>query len=349
MIKISIKHISILIAAIIFRSVAFQIGEDKITLLYVKSNNPINWGPGTIFLNDDSIGFGTTPTLSYDKKRIAYLDTNNVIRIFSGETTDSIYTLPFKRAKLTLSWDTSGNLFTTQELRIVKIDTSTKTCDTVYTFRDSSFLTPGYVWHLSEGNVSNGSKACFTLNRGDNSYNRIFYIDIKKDTLIRAYTQNAACQAGISNDGNFVTGTYFGHTRCIVSKVSEIALGFKYIKPLPDFTVWQLRFNKFNDSLFTFVSLGSGQKNSTITNFYGDTIIARIDSIELWDCYIPPGYTTIAERVSEAKYRIPPINTIDAVYDINGRRVSAACFKRARTGVYIIKSGKKFKKITILR
>jgi hypothetical protein len=187
------------------------------------------------------------------------------------------------------------------------------------------------------------------LNRGDNSYNRIFYIDIEKDTMIRAFTQNAACQAGISEDGNYITGTYFGHTRGVVSAVNKITLGYKYVKPLPDLTVWQLRFNKFSDSLYSFVSLGTGKKKSTITNYISDSVIITVDSIELWDFYVPQVVSTAKEKKVDKKIKTDLFKAVDAVYDIRGKRVFQVNMKHARPGVYIQKSGNHFKRIVILR
>ena len=176
---------------------------------------------GEIKINQTSIGWGYSPTFSYGKDRIAYIDTLYNIIVTDLFKYDTVQTMSYKQRRPVLSWDTAGNIYYFQRLCIIKLDTATRNIDTVYTFTDSSwfheycyrvsgdFCTREYEWQLIEGNVVDGKYVSFTMHRGDNVLNTVWYADIENNITKRIFTDNPFCQAALSYDNKKVYGMPF--------------------------------------------------------------------------------------------------------------------------------------------
>lgn len=196
------------------------------TPLYLWVDTTTSWIPGRIYVNDKYIGYGSSPVFSYGKDRLAFINHNYYIVVTDGEKRDTISRLAYWAHNQTVSWDSSGHLYYTERLNIIKIDTSTKIKDTVYRF-PVDYLVKQELEdpnnQLMEGNVDcSGNYAAFTLYAGRSAtYNSIWYIDVNNKIEFLIMTKPASCQSALSYDNSLVAGTPYSHTSLRITPIHQ--------------------------------------------------------------------------------------------------------------------------------
>lgn len=229
--------------------------------------NPSHWQPGDIYLLNTEIGDslfcgnGESPSLSYDFNHVAFLCSSKVV-LTDGARWDTLFTLGDRRSRQTLSWDALGRLYVQQNLSILRIDTMTRLCDTVFTLdsvRSPYRLTDNHFFY--EGTVTkDGLKFCTTLNDGYNR-NHVLYIDMELDTVVVHIPRTGTCQAAIAFDGSLVSGTESGHAFAWVTRPLRPDTAIAKILPPPSDTLL------FCDTAF-YCSSPDSSLCDTFTNCY---------------------------------------------------------------------------------
>jgi hypothetical protein len=325
-------------------------GESPIYLLI---DNVPRWVEGRIRLLNASdslnIGIGYAPTFSYNKDRIAYINSKGDVIVASPTKSDTLLRTPVRNNRPAISWDSSGNLYYAQKLHIIKLDTATKSIDTVFTFKAFDIL-KSWGWeekladsvdwkeklNFIDGNVVDGQYAAFTLQL-DGFSATIWYCEFSHDTCWPVMYQYQACQATLSYDNKYVGGTFFSHRVLSLYPVSHMNTDtIAYENGM----VWIARFFKFGPDL---VAWHDGYQCHLWNYVNSQHLWVRGQQAQLFD-YIPLSpYAKIEKKkpISTATVLSSTIIT----YDVCGRKVS-----NPRTpGVYIQRAGKVTKKFVIMR
>jgi len=308
------------------------------------------WRSSAIYVNNDSIGLGTSPSFSYGKDRIAYIDTLLNIhitdgindRIINSIKQDSTYHPIYHPI---ISWDSLGNLYHAEGLNVIKLDTETLKRSIIYTLDDTIKICSLYrnEFQLAEGNIVNGKYGMFILNIAGISNEVVFCDFINKKYSFFLSNPDidgdyyASCQAALSYDLKYVSGTYFGHKFLEMRKIFLDTFVVDSTLPEIEMQIWMTRFFKFDCNIVSNNNNSHKPNCSHIFNFYtGDTVLTS--DYQIWD-YIPQNINKIEKTRVISTIKRPYNNHY---YDIRGRRLYA---KPTKAGVYF----HNYKKLIILK
>ncbi len=321
--------------------------------VYLFIDNVPRWAEGHIRIQNASdsldIGIGYAPTFSYNKDRIAYINSKGDVIVVSPTQSDTLLRTPIRENRPAISWDSSGNLYYAQKLSIIKLDTATKISDTVFTFKAFDVL-QSWGWeeklvdsvdwknklNFIDGNVVDGRYAAFTLQL-DGFSATIWYCDLTHDTCWPVMYQYSACQAALSYDNKYVGGTFFTHQVLFLYPVSPVDTD-----TIANETgmVWIARFFKFGPDL---VAWHDGN-NCHLWNYVNKQYLwARGHEAQLFD-YIPlsPDIKTEKKKIARTTAALP---AVIKTYDVCGRKVLSPRIP----GIYIQRAGDVIKKFVIMR
>lgn len=319
------------------------------TPMLLTKSGPHPWGYDSIAINDRVIGRGTSPSFSYGKDRVAYIDSANIL-LYDGFKTDTLIKMGYYTSNITVSWDTLGRIYYPQKLSLVRLDTGTRMIDTVYTFKHAIMDSVNkandtvYNWELCEGNIISEDEFAFTL-RGE--FNRSVSIDKRYNVVYvrRAFT----CQTAMSYHYGSSYLVYTDNRHVNITFADNLYMNgdhgpycciFYYVSNKENSSynrsIWTIRFFKHDHKFMSSFSF----KENYSTLYRDNRIIDSIPGRVLFD-YIP--HDGISSTENRIKSPTSPFSGVVKTYDIRGRQV----FNPRLPGVYFEKRGMKVRKFVI--